>query len=134
MPADRKEDVFVDFIKVNTYDVFGEDFTWRDSLPENVNADLIGEDPCRNTILVEVKYWYSDDSNRKTQEFTAVGQIIHYAHNYEKNYDFKNLRLFIVGTHKSEVVESCCEYLRAHGFSIEHRFLTDQMRRRLKKQ
>ena len=102
--------------------MFGEEIHWSDS---RINADLIGKDSEGNAVIVEVKLWYDETPNRKTQEHTCVGQIIHYANDYTNAYPSENMRLFIIAQYSSHIVEYCCELLRAHGFNIQHLSVMD---------
>ena len=122
----NSEKDLVVWIKKFSHILFGEKIRWHDS---RINADLVGKDSNDNPVIVEVKLWYDDIPNRRLQEHTCVGQIIHYAYDYANAYTSENTRLFIIAQEKSEIVERCCELLRAHGFNLQHLSVMDAIRK-----
>ena len=126
----ESEKNLVVWIKKFTHILFSEPICWHDS---DINADLVGKDSNDNPVIVEVKLWYDEMPNRKTQEHTCVGQIIHYTYDYANanadTYTSENTRLFIIAQEKSKIVECCCELLRAHGFNIQHLSVMDAIRK-----
>ena len=120
----ESEDKLVCWIKTHSNILFSEKIDWHNS---RVNADLVGKDSQRIPVIVEVKLWYDETPNRKKQEHTSVGQIIHYTYDYANAnaYPSENIRLFIIAQYKSEVVERCCELLWGHGFNIQHLSVMD---------
>lgn len=112
------ENNLVEWIKAYTGELFGEDIQWKKS---DIRCDLFGQDSNNTHVIVEVKNWYEDRPNRGIQEYTSVGQIIKYASDYEKKYTATSPpRLFIIGSDRSSIVESCCELLRKHNVNIQH--------------
>ena len=108
-----------DWILENSLQIFGEELKWY-TLP-NLNADLLGTDQNGKSVIVEVKSW--DDkypTNRDKQEYQSIGQILHYANLFQKQYPDIETRLFIIANSTSPKVEACCEYLRLYGFNIQH--------------
>ena len=122
----KSEKYLVVWIKKFSHILFGETICWHDS---RINADLVGKDSNDNPVIVEVKLWYDNTPNRKTQEHTCVGQILHYAYDYANAYTSENTRLFIIAQYKSKVVECCCELLRVHGFNIQHLSVMDAIKK-----
>ena len=126
----ESEKELVRWIKKYSHILFGENICWH---KPDVNADLVGKDSNDNPVIVEVKLWYDEMPNRKTQEHTCVGQIIHYTYDYANVHTSENTRLFIIAQYKSEIVESCCELLRAHRFNIQHLSVMDAIRKEVEK-
>ena len=116
------------WIKYNPHIVFGEEIDWVDS---HVRADLVGKDSKGNAVIVEVKLWKDNDSNRNAQEYSCVGQIIRYANDYINAHPSENMRLFIVAQYFSHTVEDCCEFLRSHGFKIQHLSVMDALQKEI---
>lgn len=112
------EPELTDWIQKNALLIFGEELEWY-TLP-NFNADLLGTDKNGNPVIIEVKKWTDSSANRNIQEYVSIGQILHYANSFQKQQPNADIRLFIIADYLSEKVEASCEYLRLHGFNIQH--------------
>ena len=115
---DSEQDL-TDWIRENSRIMFGEELKWNTS--PNLNTDLLGTDKNGKSVIIEVKKW--DDgysSNRDKQEYQSIGQILHYANIFQKQQPDADIRLFIISNYPSKKVETCCEFLRAYGFDIQH--------------
>ena len=117
------------WIKKNSRLMFGEEFTWLQQ--RNVNVDLLGMDSEGKSVIVEVKLWADNPSNRRKQEYACVGQILHYASYLIDSTHPENTRLFIISQSTSAVVESSCALLRTQGFCIEHLSVLDRLEREI---
>lgn len=136
----ENEDGLTDFVKANTFNVFGENIEWdNENLPAETGSpmfpDLMGKDSDKCWVIVEAKLvakrqganWYATMRE-------SVGQIIHYAHAFLnkslKNIEYSDdglskisssvLRLFIVTEVYAEPIENMCRLLRAHGINLNY--------------
>lgn len=127
---DIPENELVKLIKENPLELLGEEITWD---PENVvlkeeqggrlHPDIVGRDSQDRTVIVEVKKkTLSNDPRNKQVAAEAVGQILHYASAYIRQYPEAKLRLFIVIQEPSlrvcQRAAKPCEFLRSHDINI----------------
>lgn len=120
----ESEGDLVGWIEKHSHIMFGEDISLRRTNNIN-NPDLIGKDSEGNAVIVEVKIWSDNSTNRRDQEDKSVGQIIRYASDYVKSNPSDNRRLFIIGHDYSPTVEACCDFLRGQGYNIQHLSVID---------
>ena len=121
----------VSWVQKNSRIMFGEELKWHTL--HNFRADLFGYDSEGKSVIVEVKLWSDDENNRRTQEYTCVGQIIHYANVFQTSGHDKAMRLFIISSSISDLVESSCKLLREHGFNIQHLSVLDMIEKEVEK-
>ena len=106
----------VDYIEKYTSIIFSEEIIWLKN--KGSTADLEGKDSDGNIVIVEAEIWATHPSERKSQEHSAIGQIIDHANVYSTKYHADSMRLFIAGFVKTPNVELACESLRADGVNI----------------
>lgn len=132
---DITEDELVKLIKENPLEVFGEEITWdpgnvvlKEEQGGQLYPDIVGRDSQDRTVIVEVKKktlskkGEPNDPRNKQVAAEAVGQILHYASAYIRQYPEAKLRLFIVIQEPSlrvcQRAAKPCEFLRSHDINI----------------
>ena len=131
-----EHDRFKRYIMKHSDRIFGESIRWRNVTVPIVKKyqplDLAGTDSDGRTVIVELKTEFGK-RNENDGVFKGIGQIVYYANAYVRMYVFRDsskvsdedlineirkLRLFIIGTTYSQLLENTCQHLRTYGFNI----------------
>ena len=90
-----------------------------------IKPDLVGTDPDGCPVIVEVKFKFEFQGDKKylrrDREDRSIGQILMYACAYRRKHpSTQKPRLFIVSIDFSEDVECVCKFLRSKDIDIKH--------------
>ena len=103
--------------------IFSEEIIWLKN--KGSRADLEGKDSDGNIVIVEVKIWHTNPSERRAQEHSAIEKILDHANVHSTKYHADSMRLFIAGFVKAPNIELACESLRADGVNIYYIDISD---------